>query len=339
MAHVGVVRALERLRLVPDEIVGTGFGAVIGAGLAAGMSSSELESLARGLQLEEHLRNDALRVLVQGAQGAAENRGRRYREQLQAHLPADFAQLGRPFLCNALSLSSGDVRTFGLPALQAVPLVDAVYASSCMPGVFAPCRIDGEMFVDGAMAESLPLRLAESRRPDLILAVDVAAPRTGFRADPGQDPASVLYRSYEILGSVVAEHTLHRYANRSDVVLIKPRMAELDLACDADSTELMARGERDACRALACHPETRYLCDPELIKSVDREIGEPRDYVRLDVDPDKCINCGLCAVTCVTDGYAAVPMGNVVRKLHHYECARDGACERSCPSGAITLRY
>ena len=33
-----------------------------------------------------------------------------------------------------------------------------------------------------------------------------------------------------------------------------------------------------------------------------------------------------------------VPIGDVVRKLHNYECTRDSACERNCPTGAIRLR-
>ena len=72
--------------------------------------------------------------------------------------------------------------------------------------------------------------------------------------------------------------------------------------------------------------------------NVDRSVPRPRDYVHLDVDMNACIHCGICAVTCATSGYADVPLGNVVRKLHNYECTRDSACERSCPTGAIRLR-
>ena len=60
-------------------------------------------------------------------------------------------------------------------------------------------------------------------------------------------------------------------------------------------------------------------------------------HVRLHVDMNACIHCGICAATCVTSGFAAVPIGDVVRKLHNYECTRDGACERNCPTGAIRL--
>ena len=58
----------------------------------------------------------------------------------------------------------------------------------------------------------------------------------------------------------------------------------------------------------------------------------------LDVDMTLCIHCGTCAATSATEGFAAVPLGDVVRKLHNYECTRDMACERNCPTGAIHLR-
>ena len=105
-----------------------------------------------------------------------------------------------------------------------------------------------------------------------------------------------------------------------------------------DVTDLVRRGEREAMEVLTTHPLTRPLCDPEVVMDVDRTIDQPRDYVGLDVDMNACIHCGICAATCATQGYAQVPVGDVVRKLHNYECTRDMACERNCPTGAIRLR-
>ena len=140
------------------------------------------------------------------------------------------------------------------------------------------------------------------------------------------------------MGNVMGEHNLHRYGNRTDLVLIKPGVADVGLLEASDAAEVIRRGEREAYQTLTTHPRTRYLCDPDLVKAEDRGVIEPRDFVHLDVDMDACINCGICAVTCTTGGYAAVPFGSVVRKLHHYECTKDSACERSCPTRAIRLR-
>jgi NTE family protein len=323
-AHVGVVRALEALGLEVSEVIGTGTGAVAGAGVAAGRGSAELLELFAELVDDDYLGQVGLKTRLQGERRAAREQGARYRAFLRRHFGAlGFGELRRRFFCNALSLSTGSMRYFGLPGASRVPLVDAVYASSCLPGVFEPLELDGESYADGGMVEPLGLDLADAHRPDLIVAVDLSR-RDHRRAAPAPASASdVLCRSYEIVGSVLVDHDLR----------------DVHLRDAGDLSEVVQRGEREARHTLATHPQTRYLCDPELVKAVDRQVSEPRDYVHLDVDMAACINCGICAVTCATEGFAAVPFGNVVRKLHHYECARDAACERSCPTRAITLRH
>ncbi len=133
------------------------------------------------------------------------------------------------------------------------------------------------------------------------------------------------------------EHNLHQYVD-SRVVLLKPKVDGVSLLEHPDVTEVVRLGEREALEVLTTHPMTRYLCDPSVVKEVDRTISVPRDYVHQDVDMNLCVHCGICAATCATEGYAAVPLGDVVRKLHNYECTRDMACERNCPTGAIKLR-
>ena len=189
--------------------------------------------------------------------------------------------------------------------------------------------LDGEAFVDGGMVEPLPMRVAKARRADLIITVDMSrAARAG--RDGVSSTQRVLARTYELLISAQAEHVLHEHAASPQLVLIQPDVGESDGAA-------LARGERRARVALATEPRTRYLCAPDMVKRVDRGTETPPDHVVLHVDAESCIHCGVCAATCPTGGYAPVTTGSVVRKLHHYECTRDAACARACPTQAITL--
>ena len=47
---------------------------------------------------------------------------------------------------------------------------------------------------------------------------------------------------------------------------------------------------------LTTHPLTRYLCDPVVVAEEDRYVSTPRDHVRLNVDMNACIHCGIDAM-------------------------------------------
>ncbi|MGE3175139.1 MAG: patatin-like phospholipase family protein [Planctomycetota bacterium] len=336
--HIGVIRAIERLGLHVDEVVGTSMGAVMGGLYATGMDSRRIEEVAAQISFKDYFKLNLLKFLVKGYRHASVYKGKAFLQFLRRWMPQQhFAELARPFFCNALSLTTGMSRFFGLPGADGVPVGDAVYASACLPAVFEPMAIDGDHYVDGGMTETLALRLARARKPDLVIAVDLSHrdlhEETPYRASLPH----ILFQTYEVMGLALNEHNLHRYVD-DRTVLIKPKVSHIGLLDMPDVTEIVRLGEREALEVLTTHPLTRYLCDPVVVQEEDRNVSAPRDHVRLNVDMNACIHCGICAATCVTNGFAAVPLGDVVRKLHNYECTRDSACERNCPTGAIRLR-
>jgi len=173
--HIGVVRAIERLGLQVDEVVGTSMGAVMAGLFAAGFDSHRMEEAAGEISLRDYFRLNLLKFLVRGYRHASVYKGRTFHELLRKWLPQkSFAELPRPFFCNALSLQTGASRFFGIPGADHLPVADAVYASSCLPTIFEPIEIDGEHFIDGGMTETLALRIARAREADLVIAVDLS---------------------------------------------------------------------------------------------------------------------------------------------------------------------
>ncbi len=336
-AHIGVLRAIERLGLVVDEVIGTSMGAVVGSFFASGMDSHWIERTVSSLSLKDYFRIHLLKFLVRGYRHASVYKGQHFHDFLRDHLPVrEFLDLRTPFFCNALSITDGTMRYFGLPGAPQMPLADAVYASSCLPGIFEPLERDGDVFIDGGMAEALCLKLASARKADLVIAVDLSIRDHHRKREFRASLPHILAAAYDIMGNVLNEHNLHQYVGKN-MVLLKPKVAHLGILDPPELTEVVRLGEREAIEGLTTHPLTRYLCHPDLVREVDRTVHTPRDHVRLDVDMNACIHCGICAVTCATDGYAAVPVGDVVRKLHNYECTHDSACERACPTRAIRL--
>jgi NTE family protein len=337
-SHIGVIRAIERLGIHVDEVIGTSMGAVIGGLLAGGRDSFGIEEVAEEFSVKDYFKLNLLKFLVKGYRHASVYKGKAFRDALHRFLPTqDFDELKIPFFCNALSLTSGTMQYFGIPQAPKVSLADAIYASSTLPGVFEPLELAGDHFVDGGMAETLCLKLAHARGADLIIASDLAIKDHHATTPYKGTLPHILFQTYDLMGVALNEHNLHRYADNK-VVLMRPKVGHIGVLDAPDVSELIRIGEREALEVLATHTMSRYLCDSSAIEEVDRTIRRPRDYVQLEVDMNACVNCGICSVTCATGGFAAVPFGDVVRKLHNYECTRDMACERSCPTGAIRLR-
>ena len=336
--HIGIVRAIERLGLQIDEVVGTSMGAVMGGLFAGGHDSAMMEEAALDVSLKDYFRLNLVKFLVRGYRHASVYKGRTFRQLLTQWLPQQsFDELDLPFFCNALSLTTGASHFFGMPGAAAIPVADAVYASACLPTIFEPAEIGGDHYIDGGMTETLALRIAKAREADLVIAVDLSH-RDMHKVTPYRATLPhILFQTYEVMGQALNENNLHRFVDER-TVLIKPKVSHLPLLEMPDVNEIVRLGEREALEVLTTHPLTRYLCDPEVVADEDREVQRPRDHVYLDVDMNACIHCGICAATCATQGYAAVPVGDVVRKLHNYECTRDMACERNCPTNAITLR-
>ncbi len=335
--HIGVIRAIERLGIRVDEVVGTSMGAVVGALWAAGFDSQRIEAVATEISLKQYFRLNLLKFLVRGYRHASVYKGRAFHDLLRRWLPQpNFAALPRPFFCNALSLTRGASRFFGLPDADTVPVADAVYASACLPTIFEPMAIDGDHYVDGGMTEVLALRLAKARAADLVIAVDLTHRDPHVAVPFHASLPHILFQTYEVMGQALNEHNLHRYVDER-TVLCKPKVSHLGLLDMPPVPEVIRLGEQEAMEVLSTHPMVRYRCDPEVVESIERQVPRPRDHVQLEVDPNACIHCGICAATCATQGFAAVPFGTVVRKLHNYECTRDQACERNCPTGAIRL--
>jgi NTE family protein len=161
--HVGVLKALEELGLVPDLIVGASAGALVGSLYAAGMRASAIETLALDLQpialarlawgQDERLSGAAIADLV---------RERAPQTRLE-RMPLAMACVATRQRDNiAVAFTAGDA---GL----------AVQASSAIEGQFAPVRIRGERYVDADWTMPLPVRLARGLGAQRVLAIDASA--------------------------------------------------------------------------------------------------------------------------------------------------------------------
>jgi NTE family protein len=336
MAHIGVLKALERLGLRYDAVVGTSIGALVGAMAAGGLSTDEMTRIVADLQKEDYFRLNFVKFLLKGVRASSVYRGDTFRERLRELLPPiGFDEMRVPFFCNAVRLETGGQVFWGTHGLDDIPLIDAVYSSCCLPGIFEPYQRDSFHYMDGGIIDPLPLRFAKTLRPDLIIAVDLTTKATFKAPDYKNRVVSTLYRSFEIAEEVLVENLLHMHADRR-CVLIQPKVAHLHRFDFNEVPDVIALGEEETVRVLTSHAATRSLVVDDDVDGLSCPVT-PRDYVSIRIDSELCIGCGNCEMVCETQAFWGHGDRAEVRKLSNYECTRDHACARNCPTNAIQL--
>ena len=163
-AHVGVLRVLGDIGLTPDVVAGTSAGALIGAFWAAGMPVDEMMRVMR----EQKTRS--LFSWRFDGQGLFSTDG--MRAYLDRHFgERTFADLERPFFVVATDLERGRE-----VVLREGRIVDALLASTAMPGIFAPVEHKGMLLVDGGVVNNVPVSVLTGAGARYTIAVRLHDP-------------------------------------------------------------------------------------------------------------------------------------------------------------------
>ena len=336
MAHIGVLRAMRDLGIEYDALVATSIGSLVGSLAAAGETCEAIEEIVAKVQKGQYFKLNLAKFLMKGISTPSMYRGDTFRDNLEEILPeGDMQSTQVPFYCNSVCLENGGSVFWGTPGTGDVSIVDAVYASCCLPGIFEPYEFQGKHYMDGGIVDPLPLRFAKTLQPELIIAVDLTVKATFKDPNYKNRLASTMMRAFEIAEEVVVEQMLHMHADYR-TVLIQPKVGHLSRFDFDDVKGIIALGEEEARRVLTSNAATRSLVTEQVVDGLYCPLT-PRDYVSIRINPERCIGCGMCEMVCETDAFWARGEKATVRKLSNYECTRDHACARNCPTDAIQL--
>jgi NTE family protein len=255
LAHVGVLKVLETLRIEVDEYIGASVGAIIGALAAGGMRADDIARLWNRLRRQPLLDFNSLGLIAKGAQAPSLYQGRKLRAWLKAHLPGgDFTALPKPLYVCAVELNTGVPVVWGNPGFTACPVHEAVYASCAIPGIFPPRKIGDFHFIDGAVVDPLPVGVAVGHGCGAIVAVNLQyLDYTAARPVQDAGVVSILGRANTIVGHTMSEMALTRHAG-APILLIRPRVADHGVLEFAGATHLVKEGMRAAMKALTGNP-------------------------------------------------------------------------------------
>jgi NTE family protein len=230
-AHIGVIKALEAHGIVPDMVVGTSAGSLVGALYASGYGGFDLQRAA--LQLDDTVIADWSlpdRGFIKGE--ALQN----FVNQAVQGRPLE--KLNKPFAVLATDLQSGEPIVFRTGNTGM-----AVRASSSVPGVFQPVTISGHEYVDGGLVSPVPVRAARAMGADVVIAVYISNnPRFGKT----KDSVDVMLQSFAIMGQSIAGLELPE----ADVV-IRPDTARIRSTGFDDRHLAIIEGEKAGLAAIS----------------------------------------------------------------------------------------
>lgn len=255
LAQIGVLKVLERAGIPVSFVAGTSAGAVIGAVYATAATAVEAEQ-----RILDHLTTTGTGFNTETFEALADSNARRptgflgmlgtlrraarpgggliggdaMRASLRRLLAdATFARARIPFATTALDLVTGRRVIFAEGAL-----VDAVYASSAIPGLFEPLRVGDHVLVDGGWAEPVPVNTCHHLGAIHVVAVDVADRDVHETARGAVSTA--------LLADALARRLLEEGQLKDADFVVRPEAAVRHFADFSDPAGLIAAGERAA---------------------------------------------------------------------------------------------
>ena len=225
-AHIGLIRALEQLKIPIDIAGGTSMGAFIAALVACGWNSAEITYLCNDTFVTHNYLNDYTLPRV------ALIRGRKFLAHLNSLLgDRKIEDLHTPYFCVTTNL------TRGVASVQDRGPLDVWLATSmAVPGIAPPVAYQGDLLCDGGVINSLPTDVMQALERGPIIASDVStegdirAPGAGMNGPdpnallrwegPGDPPGlrDILFRT----ATLTSESGVQRRAERADLYLRMP---------------------------------------------------------------------------------------------------------------------
>ncbi len=264
IAHIGVLRVLQKLRVPIDAIAGTSMGAVVGGLYASGLNAKQIEAVVTSLNWQDafhdlpprqdltlrrkeedenflinfpigirHWRPVLPTGLIQGQSLTEILR----RLTLPVARITNFDRLPTPFRAVATDLETGRQVNMG-----SGDLTSAMRASMSAPGVFAPVARNGRLLIDGGISDNVPVDVARAMGVNVLIVVDVSYPLLPRRELHGV--GSVSAQSLALLMERKSKQELSSLTPRD--VLIRPALGAISSFDFGNVNRLLAIGETAA---------------------------------------------------------------------------------------------
>src|SRR5512136_308113 len=257
LAHIGVLKVLDKEEIPIHLIAGTSIGALVGGAYASGINPDKLQKKAEEYLNSTEFRSSAIKAfetvhakgevaLTQRIQAYLKNHfyliqamfkpGILSNEDFQATIDyfipdIRIEETRIPFRAVATDLVSGQEITFSEGSLR-----QAVMASRAVPGAIAPLKEGERLLSDGGIICSVPSSVARQEGADIVIAVVVDR---GIGSEELRTVVDVYLRVSEIMGERLKQCELVE----ADVV-IRPEVGDLHWSSFSEAMNLIDEGEK-----------------------------------------------------------------------------------------------
>ena len=283
MAHIGVLKVIERAGIPVDYVVGTSMGAIVGGLYSIGYDATTLDSLVRRQDWRYLLsdmvepRNQSMRekynqstyllsrpiirstgLVAEGGLISGHNLANLFSWlTVGYHDSISFDNLPIPFACVAT-----DMVDYSEVVFRSGWLSQAMRASMAIPGVFTPVRIDSMVLVDGGLKNNYPVDVARDMGADVIIGVTLQKPAR---------KASELNNAMDILLQLVDFSVKNKYDDNVS-------HTDVQVAIDAENFTSMSFSPR-AIDSLIAIGEQAAMAQWDSLMALKRVIGIDSSYV------------------------------------------------------------
>lgn len=264
LAHIGVLKEIEKAGIEIDYIGGTSMGAIVGGLYASGYTASQLDSIFHAIDFQKLIQDqlprssksfnekknseryaitlpfDNFKVSIPSALSKGQNMYNLL-AKLTMHVKdtRDFSKLPVPFFCIATDVVKGQAIVLDSGALP-----EAITASGALPSLFSPIDMDGRLLIDGGVLDNYPVEELRKRGANFIIGVDVQDDLK-TREELGSAP--------EILVQVNNYRTIEAMKEKIKLtdIYIRPDIDDYSVVDFEKGNDIIACGEKKAqlCKA------------------------------------------------------------------------------------------
>lgn len=224
LAHIHVIETLDELGIRPVAISGSSIGAIMGAGMAAGMSGRDIHHyaasiLGRRAEVASRMWRARPGTFSEAFHGGIRMTQFNIERVLKAFLPEAIPD-GFDDLEIPLKVTATDFYGHKLAVFEEGDLISALGASAAIPALFGPVRRGGVLYIDGGIYNPVPFDLVTGLA-DIVIAIDVVgAPEQSER--PRMTSIDMMFGATQLMmQSIIAGKLEHAQPD----ILIRPQVS------------------------------------------------------------------------------------------------------------------